>query len=161
MAHPAIPALWCGPERKCARWLLAALPRTGNCPRDGKDGPSKRRTTHDHYHMLGLWMTFVTIEGVVQTSLLLNQFCLFFKEIRQAIIEGVAGFHALEENVWALRCALHVWMARIHSQIVMLFDSLPIDKRFHGVVVNQLDLVHLMTSAEAIKEVLHWNSALH
>ena len=102
-----------------------------------------------------------TLSDFEAENLLLNQLPLFFKKIGQAIVESVPSFHALEVNIGTLRSALHVRMARVHGQIMVLLDSIPIDKGLHGVVVNQFDLVHLMTGSETIKEVLHGNSAFH
>ena len=111
--------------------------------------------------MLCLGVALIAVKREVQTCLLLNHLALLFKKIGQAIIEAVASLHALEEDIRPLRSALHVRMPRVHGQIVMLFDSLPIDKSLHGVVINQFDFVHLVTGAETIKEVLHGNSAFH
>ena len=108
---------------------------------------------HHDDHALGIGRAHV-VEQVIGTPHDLRKLvhdCLDF--VRAGVVERIAGFARLKEDVGILRGAAQHRMVGRKRALPMLDDAIHVDEGAHVVFGEHLDFVDFMRSAEAVEEM--------
>ena len=103
----------------------------------------------------------VVVEEMVLTARDLRHLrhCLF-NELGNGIVVAVDRLAALEVDVWVLCRTAYCRMVRVECTAAELIDRIPVENLREIGIVHDLDLLNLVRSAEAIKEVDERNASL-
>mmetsp|Transcript_4104 Transcript_4104/g.6021 ORF Transcript_4104/g.6021 Transcript_4104/m.6021 type:complete len:587 (+) Transcript_4104:4359-6119(+) len=124
-----------------------------------RHGDSAR--AHDNHDVLRIGVAVVGEGAVLATGNVLDLLRVLLHDGRHRGVEGVGGFLTLEEHIRALVGSLDVGVVGRERRVVVALDSLPRDEPGNVLVVDHLDLVHLVAGAETIEEVHHRHASLH
>ena len=116
--------------------------------------------THSNNNAFCIGSTVVVEQLVVAAGQLVDFVHVFFYNTGQCIICAVASFAVLEESVTVLNGGTDGGMFGGQSVISELLNSFPVQQLAQVFVVQNFDLLQLVRSAEAIKEVLEGDGAL-
>ena len=109
--------------------------------------------THADDHPFRFGIAVVVERMVLASRQIGNLFHVLRDRLGQLIVKTVAGFARLEENVRILRGPLGVRMLGIQRVGLELGNRVIIDQLRQIVVVQHLDLLDLVRSAEAVEKV--------
>ena len=115
--------------------------------------------THCNDHAVCIGSSVVVEELVVCTELGVDLVHVGLDDCGQLIVELVAGFPVLEEDVSVLVASSHVGMLGIQSVLPELLNGLHVAHVLEIVIVPDLDLLDFVAGSESVEEVDERNLA--
>jgi len=111
-----------------------------------------RAAAHDDYHAVRVGSAVVVDEVVLSARERADLIHLRLYDRGDGVVVFIGSFSVLEVDIGVLRGALLMGMLRIESAGAELVHLFEVDKLFYLVILDRVDLAHLVRSAEAVEE---------
>ncbi len=128
--------------------LFASL---GQCI-DGFLGHFRARTHHDD-DLLGIGGAVIIKQVILTARQLRGAVHDRLHDARNGVVERLAGFTRLEEDVGVLRCTADLRTIRAQSRLAIGDQILVVEQALDRFVADRGDLAHLVRGTETVKEV--------
>ena len=123
------------------------------------DGLADR--AHGDDDLLGIGSAVIVEELVVCADLCIDLVHVFLDDSGHCIIDGVAGFSGLEEQIRVLSGAHLTGMCGVKAVVTECLDSIQIDQILEVLIIPCLDLLDLVRGTESVEEVNERKFALY
>ena len=117
--------------------------------------------SHGNDDTLCLRIPIIVKQLIVSSGEFVDGIHLFLHYFGKLIIRRVAGFSALEKGIRILQCGTDCRMLGVQCMIPEIVDPVPVDEFGKILVIQNIDLLNLMTGAETIKEMHERNGTLN